>query len=41
MTGFLVGLAVGLIFSPIIFPDGVVSAIQHWADGIRSTIPGR
>jgi hypothetical protein len=37
--GFFFGLIVGLMFAPIIFPDGLVSAMQHWADNVRSSMP--
>jgi hypothetical protein len=37
--GFLGGLFVGLVFAPVLFPDGVVSALQHWADNVRSSMP--
>ncbi len=29
----------GLIFAPVFFPDGIATAIEHWADNVRSSMP--
>jgi hypothetical protein len=39
VIGFLVGFALGIILAPVMFPDGVATAIQRWGDSIRSQMP--
>jgi hypothetical protein len=39
IVGFVFGLALGLILAPLLFPDGLATAIEHWAENIRSTMP--
>jgi len=41
VTGLMIGLLIGLVFSDQIFPDGFNSAVSHWGERVRSKIPGR
>ena len=41
VIGLVIGLMIGLIFSEEIFPEGFNNAVQHWAENLRSKIPGR
>ena len=41
VTGLMIGLLIGLVFSDQIFPDGFNNAVSHWGERARSKIPGR
>lgn len=38
--GVCLGLVMGLIFSPLVFPDGIAVAVQHLSGELRKEIPG-
>jgi len=40
VTGLVIGLLMGLVFGESLFPDGFSRSVQHWADGVRSHVPG-
>jgi len=41
VMGLLIGLLAGLIFAESLFPEGFSNAVAHWAEQVRSHVPGR
>jgi len=39
--GLVIGLIIGRMFSATLFPDGFNSWVEHQAQDIRSSVPGR
>jgi len=40
VAGLLLGLLAGLVFGENLFPDGFSRTVEHWADEVRSHVPG-